>query len=283
MTRLEQLTPVVTFHGEGPVWDPAAERLLCVDMLAGAVLSVDADGAVARHAVGDVAACVRPRAGGGYVVAVERGFALLDALDDPDPDLLPPLWSDPGVRMNEGGCDPQGRFWCGSMAYDAAEGAGTLWRLDPDGTVLAALSGVTISNGLAWRPDGTALYVDTPTQRIDVLAFDEAGLVASRTPFVEVPEDAGSPDGLVLDAEGGAWVALHGGGAVHRYDADGRLSEVLEVPTPQPTAVTFGGPDLRDLYVTTSRQGLGDEDRVAGSLHVARPGVAGVPVLPFAG
>jgi sugar lactone lactonase YvrE len=98
---------------------------------------------------------------------VERGFAL----EDPDGTLthLGELWSDNNVRMNEGGCDPDGRFYCGSMAYDQRPSAGALYRLDPDGSVHEALENVTISNGLEWSPDGSrAYYNDTPTHRIDV-------------------------------------------------------------------------------------------------------------------
>src|SRR3954454_13113444 len=114
-------------------------------MLAGDVLALAPDGSVGRRHVGDVAAALRPRRGGGAVIGVEGGFAL----EDPDGTLtpLPEVWSDDGVRMNEGGCDPAGRFWCGSMAYDHSAGAGTVYRLDPDGTVTVELEGVTISNG----------------------------------------------------------------------------------------------------------------------------------------
>src|SRR5262249_31766923 len=144
----------------GPIWDGVASCVRWVDMLNGDVLSMTTDGTVSRRHVGTVAAAIRPRAQGGLVVGVERGFALLDsALATVTP--LPEVWSDPCVRMNDGACDPQGRFYCGSMAYDNAAGRGALYRLDPDHTVATVLTEVTISNGLAWRADGrTALYVD---------------------------------------------------------------------------------------------------------------------------
>src|SRR5690606_13375970 len=129
----------------GRVWSPRWGGLRWVDMLAGDIISLGADGTVERRHVGDVAAVVRPRQRGGAVIAVERGFTL----EEPDGSLryLGDVWSDDGLRMNEGGCDPDGRFYCGSMAYDARPGAGTLYRLDPDGTVRPVLGGVTISNG----------------------------------------------------------------------------------------------------------------------------------------
>src|SRR3954453_13356341 len=176
MTPVEQITDSVAYHGEGPVWSPRWGGLRWVDMLAGDVLSLGTDGAVDRRHVGDIAAAVRPRAGGGAVLGIERGFAL----EDPDGTIraLGEVWSDPSVRMNEGGCDPDGRFYCGSMAYDQAPGAASLYRLDPDRSVHVVLTGVTVSNGLEWSPDGTrAYYDDTPTKQVAVFAYDrEAGL-----------------------------------------------------------------------------------------------------------
>jgi sugar lactone lactonase YvrE len=251
-------------------------------MLAGDVLSLDGDGTVRRIRVGDVAAAVRPRRGGGAVIAVERGFAL----EDPDGTLttLDPVWTDPSIRMNEGGCDPDGRFWCGSMAYDQRPGAASLYRLDPDGSVHRVLDGVTISNGLEWSPDGSlAYYDDTATHRTDVFDYDPDTGLTGRRPFVRFPDD-GNPDGLTVDADGGVWVALFGGGAVHRYRPDGVLDEVVDLPTAQVTACTFGGPALDQLFITTSREGMGpDEDPLAGSLFRAEVGVAGLPVREFAG
>jgi sugar lactone lactonase YvrE len=280
--RAEQVTDPIAHHAEGPVWSDGWGGLRWVDMLAGDILTLAADGTVRRRHVGRVAAALRPRRGGGAVVAVERGFVLEDA--DGTLTALEPVWSDPGVRMNEGGCDPDGRFWCGSMAYDQAPGAAALYRLDPDGSVRTVLEGVTISNGLEWSPDGSlAYYDDTATHRVDVFDYDRDAGLTGRRPFVRLPDD-GNPDGLTVDAEGGVWVALYGSGVVHRYTADGALDVVVEVPAAQVTACTFGGPRLDQLFVTTSREGLAPgDDPLAGALFRADVGVAGRPVREFAG
>ncbi len=280
--RAEQLTGPVAFHGEGPVWSSRWGGLRWVDMLAGDVLSLAADGTVRRRHVGDVAAAVRPRRGGGAVIAVERGFALEG--QDGALTRLDPVWSDPSIRMNEGGCDPDGRFWCGSMAYDQRPRAASLYRLDPDGSSHRVLTDVTISNGLDWSPDGSlAYYADTATHRIDVFDYDRDAGLTGRRPFVRLADD-GNPDGLTVDADGGIWVALNGSGVVHRYRGDGVLEEVVELPTAKVTACAFGGPDLDQLFVTTSREGMGpDDDPVAGSLFRADAGVRGLPVREFAG
>ena len=278
----ERLTGRISYHGEGPVWSPQWGGLRLVDMFAGDVLSLDADGAVTRRHVGKVAAALRPRASGGAVIAVERGFVLEDADGGLTP--LDDLWSGDDVRMNEGGCDPEGRFYCGSMAYDQTSGAGSLYRLDPDGTVTVVLEDVTVSNGLEWSPDGRlAYYNDTATHRISVFDNDPVAGLTDRRTFVDLGEDL-SPDGLTVDAEGGVWTALYDGGAVRRYAPDGTLDAVVEVPTPKVTACTFAGPDLDELVITTSWEGLGpDEEPLAGSLFRAFPGVAGRPAREFAG
>lgn len=281
--RAQQVTPPVAVHGEGPVWSARWGGLRWVDMLAGDILTLAADGTVARRHVGEIAAAVRPRAGGGAVIGIERGFAL----EAPDGAVtpLPPLWSDSHVRMNEGGCDPDGRFYCGSMAYDKREGCGALYRLDPDGTTSIVLPNVTISNGLEWSPDGaTAYYADTATQRIDCFAYDTArGLTARRT-FVNLGVEGLRPDGLTVDADGGVWVALSNGQAVRRYTADARLDVAIPIPVRKVTACTFGGDALDQLFVTTSRDGIPPgEDPLAGSLFRVEVGQRGMPVREFAG
>ena len=281
--RAEQVTEPVAYHGEGPVWSERWGGLRWVDMLAGDVLSLAPDGEITRRHVGSVAAAIRPRRQGGAVIGVERGFALEGA--DGALTHLGALWTDEGVRMNEGGCDPDGRFYCGSMAYDKRPGAGALYRLDPDRSVRVVLANVTVSNGLEWSPDGSrAYYDDTPTHRIAVFDYDrESGLTGLR-PFAEIPPEAGRPDGLTVDAQGGVWVALFGGGVVRRYTPDGVLDGVVEVAARKVTACTFGGPRLDQLFITTSREGLEPGiDPLAGSLFRVVTDVVGLPAREFAG
>ncbi|MDP4503461.1 SMP-30/gluconolactonase/LRE family protein [Nonomuraea turcica] len=277
------VTDPVAEHGEGPVWSGRWGGLRWVDMLAGDVLALDAQGAVRRRHVGAVAAVVRPRASGGYLVAAEREL-LLSGSDDLDAPLrsLGEAWTDPSIRMNEGGCDPDGRFYIGSMAYDAAPGRGAFYVAEPGGALRVVLPEVTISNGFGFSPDGAlAYYADTETGRVDVLDYDPYSGLSGRRPFAVVDPAQGAPDGLTVDAEGGVWVALWQGGAVHRYDADGRLDAVIRLPVRKVTAVTFGGEDLDRLFITTSAL---DVDRAeqpgAGAVFAADPGVRGLPVLP---
>ena len=218
------------------------------------------------------------------MLATENRFVLLG------PDLtvektLPPVFTDPLIRMNDGGCDPQGRFYCGTMAYAETPGAGTLYRLDPDGSVEVTLRDVTISNGLQWNRAGdTVFYADTPTGRVDRFDFDPAsGAFTGRRTFAEIA-GGGHPDGMAIDVEDGIWVALWGGSAVHRYGSDGRLDLVVDLPVSNVTACAFGGAELQTLFITTSRQGLGPEDQPdAGAVFRYDAGVAGAPQHAYAG
>jgi sugar lactone lactonase YvrE len=278
--ELEQVTDALCYHGEGPVWSLTWGGLRWVDLLAGDVLTLRPDGSVDRMHVGDVAAFVRPRTTGGWVVATERGLARAD-----EPDGIPTpwfdLWDDPSVRMNEGGVDGEGRLWAGTMGYDRVPGSARLHRVDATGHVTTLLPDVTISNGIDLSPDGRlAYYDDTPTGRTDVFTVVD-GELTDRRAFVT--HDVGHPDGLTVDSAGNVWVALNGAGRVRCHSPEGDVLAEVVLPVRLTTACTFGGDDLRDLYVTTSRENLDDPEPQAGAVFRVRVTVPGLPVRAFAG
>jgi sugar lactone lactonase YvrE len=283
--RAKQLTPSCTIHGEGPVWDEVGGVLRWVDMLAGDVLTMSGAGEITRQHVGSVAAALRPRAGGGMVVAVERGFTLVEA--DGQIGASVGAFTDPGARMNDGGVDRQGRFVCGSMDFDMSDPRAVLYRLAADLEVSSVLTGITVSNGIGWSLDGERMYyIDSVTRQVDVFDYDTVTGTPSQRRLlaqVEVAPEA-VPDGMALDAEDGIWVAIYGGHAVRRYWQDGTLDAVIELPVDQVTACAFGGPELDELYITTSRQDLPDDaEPAAGAMFHLRPGVRGIPTGTFAG
>jgi sugar lactone lactonase YvrE len=271
--------------GEGPVWDAARGELLWVDIDSGVVHRRSAGGELSSFGAGQPVGSVAPRAGGGLVLALRDGFALTDAGDDRPPRVVAPVEAHrPYTRMNDGACDSRGRFWAGTMALAGDTRAAALYRLDPDLSVARVLPGISTSNGIGWSPAGDLLYhVDTWRARIDVYEFDaERGAVAGRAAVIHVPGDHGRPDGLAVDAEGGIWLALWGGGAVQRYTAAGELDARLELPATNVTSCCFGDADLGTLYVTTAARGAPDEP-LAGRVFAHRPGVAGLPATPFGG
>jgi sugar lactone lactonase YvrE len=292
---LEVAVEVRAELGEGPLWDAAGRFLYFVDILQGRVHRVTpgaARGATPiprTYEIGQPVGAIALAGAGDLVLAVRDGFARLD-LDTGRVAMIADVERDRrDTRMNDGACDPAGRFWAGTKALDERRGAGALYRLDPDGRVRAMLANVTISNGLDWSADGTRMfYVDTGTGSIDVFDFDpDAGEIANRRAFVRVPPESGAPDGLTLDADGFLWLALWGGGALHRYAPDGARDRVVTLPVTRPTSIAFGGDDLGDLYVTSATIGLSPEQRAAqphaGRVLRLRPGVTGRPPFGFKG
>ena len=284
---IEVVTAAGAELGEGPVWDARSGRLVWVDIIAKRIHLTDPVGGgsevieVPLH-VGAVA----PRAAGGFVAALQDGFWVVG--DGPAERIAAVPEARPGLRFNDGKCDPTGRFWGGTMAYDQAPGAGALYRLELDGSVALVLDRVTVSNGLAWSADERTLhYIDTSTQRVDTFSYHPvSGEIGDRRPEIHFPPGAGAPDGMTIDAEGGLWVALWGGGVVHRY-LEGHLERVIELPVSQPTSCCFGGDGLDELYVTSARQGLSAPqlraEPLAGALFRTRPGVRGFAPAVFAG
>jgi sugar lactone lactonase YvrE len=285
MTTATQFSAAITGLGEGPFFDERIGKLILVDLLRGDVLTLDDSGSASRKHVSTIASVVRPRSSGGYLIGIERGIEFFT--DDLEPTGREIIAVDtPGLRMNDGGCDPQGRGYVGSMAYEEKAGAGALYRFDTDGTVATVLTGLTVANGIQWSADGTRVFHnDTPTGRIAVHDFDQRdGTLHDQRDFVVLPEGVGLPDGMAIDDEDGVWIALWGGSAVHRYDAAGRLSEVIDLPASKVTCPTFGGPDRRTLYITTASLDVSaDDEPGAGAVFVAEPGVTGATPQIFAG
>ncbi len=285
--QVEQITSSISNHGEGAVWWARSNELRFLDMLAGAVISVRADGSHQRIAVGSsVIACLRPRAQGGAILARERDVALCDSDDLRDPRSITGDFVPTGLRFNEGCCDPDGRFYCGTMAYDRTPAAASLYRLESaDAAPVVAVGGVSTSNGLDFSPDGSlAYYNDTDTMRTDVFDYSPTQGLTNRRPLVRYQADEGRPDGLCVDGEGGVWVCMHRASTVRRYEPSGRLSALIQFPVTKITSCAFGGTDLATLFVTTSRDNLlAGEQPAAGSLFAVTPGVKGKLALPFGG
>jgi sugar lactone lactonase YvrE len=227
--------------GEGPRWDAEAGRLLWVDIEGGLLHAGER-----TIECGSMVGAVAPWAGDTVLAALADGLAAVDVGDGTVRRLARIPHGRPRMRTNDAACDAAGRFWVGTMALDESPGAGALYRYEPDGALHTVLNGVGLSNGLGWdAEDRVMYYVDSHTQRVDVLDFDlGSGAVENRRPFADIAPEDGIPDGLAVDDEGGIWVALYGGGRVLRFDPDGVSCGSVEVPVPRVTACCFAGSRL---------------------------------------
>jgi sugar lactone lactonase YvrE len=274
--------------GEAPCWDADARRLLWVDITAGLVHRFDpSTGADEMFDVGQPVGAAVPIASGGAMVAARDGFSMLDLTTGAIAPVAGIEATIPETLMNDGKCDAEGRFWAGTKDVEGRRPLGSLFRLDPDRTLTRVLTGVTISNGMDWSPDGrTMYYIDSATYGID--AFDverETGSVSRRRRLVDLPNAWGLPDGMTVDEEGCIWVAFWTGSALRRLSPEGGLVSVVTLPVSLVTSCAFGGSDLSELYITSARIGLSShqtrEQPHAGGLFRLSPGVRGPAGRPF--
>ncbi|MGI8335659.1 SMP-30/gluconolactonase/LRE family protein [Actinomadura scrupuli] len=275
---------------ESPRLDPRTGELLWVDLRAGRVHRGRLrDGALvvsAHYDVGAACGAVAPlaRADAGWVVAAGRGFRHL-AADGTVRPLGPDDVAAPGTRMNDGACDPAGRFVAGSQVLEGAPpGSGALYRLDADRTIATTLTGVGCSNGIGWSADGTTMfYVDSLARRLDAFDYDlPTGAVGRRRTLAAFGDS--SPDGLCVDDEGCVWVAVWDAWCVRRFTATGRLLTTVDLPVPRPTAVCLVG---TVLVVTTAWVGLDPVTRarapLSGRIFALDVGVSGPSAAVWSG
>jgi sugar lactone lactonase YvrE len=280
----QPLERVVARLGEGPRWDAERSRLLWVDIEAGALHVVGSEERTIE--CGSKVGAAAPWTDDTVLVALADAIAAVDLRDGAVQRLTAFPDARPGMRSNDGACDPLGRFWIGTMDENNERGAGTLYRYDPDGSLHPMVEDVTLSNGLGWDPEARLMYyVDSTTQRIDVFDFDlRAGSIANRRVFAEIPKAEGTPDGLAVDDDGGIWVALWRAGEVRRYTPDGNPDGRVAVPADNTTACCFKGSRL--IITTASIEMKPDRaaaQPMAGCLFEIEVPFSGPPATPFAG
>lgn len=276
--------------GEGPVWSAAEQALYWVDINAPSLNRFDpATGRNHSMPMPASIGCVALRRDGGFVVALRDGFWLVDDDGSLTRKVAEAPYDPSHHRFNDGRCDPRGRFLAGYMneARDAASAA--LVRLDADFTQTRVLDAMTISNGLAWSPDGRTMYhADTPTRTIRAYDYDlDSGTATNRRVYARFEAEGDRPDGAAVDSEGCYWSAFYRGGKVVRLAPDGELLAEYAVPAMCPTMCAFGGPELRTLYVTSARQHRPADELArfpqSGGIFAMDVAVAGLPEPRFAG
>ncbi|MFD7864210.1 SMP-30/gluconolactonase/LRE family protein [Streptomyces sp. NPDC057682] len=278
------LTPARHHLGEGARWTGGV--LHYVDLLRGDLFRVPGaseETPAPLLRLGMPLGAVAPLAGGRageWIAAAGDGIARLDARGAVEWLARPAPRAGPALRMNDGACDPSGRFWVGSMAADATDGAGALHRTDPDGTVHEVLDGLTVPNGPAFTADGRLMYLaDSARGTITRYPVDPAtGGLGAPEPFARLAPGEGRPDGMTVDDGQNLWVALWGGGRVLCLGPDGTRRCAVAVPADRPTSVAFGG---GLMFVTTARHRLERPGPLDGAVFARPTEVTAPPALPF--
>jgi hypothetical protein len=246
---------------EGPRWHEERQELLWVDILGRQMHrgTLSPDGTLERVEtiwVDRHIGAVAPAAGGGYVLAAGTGFLFVDDVGSIQ-ELAQPEGDRTDVRMNDGACDPQGRFWAGTMAYDESPGAGILYRLELDGSCTTVLTGLTISNGIGWSPDASTMYLnDSGTGCVDVFRFDgPSGAISDRRTLVHIDQPGVAPDGLTAGSGSPCGTARPSTGT-HRTDRFSRACSSQSSDRPHahsaaPAATRCSSPPRGQTSTTT--------------------------------
>lgn len=268
--------------GEGPAWDAKTQTLYWVDILEKRIYA----GMDLLAKLDDFIGCLAPRKNGHLILGTRLGFADLDPVSS-KLTFIATLQESANNRINDGKCDPTGRFLVGTMDMDEKDPTGSLYSFDSNQPTLL-LKDVTISNGLAWSPDyKTFYYIDTPTREVKAFDYDlTTGQIANPRLSIRVPASLGWPDGMTSDTEGNLWIAIWGGAQVSCWNPNaGKLLEQIPVPALHTSSCVFGGRDMNELYVTSARKNISEAELVkyplSGGLFRIKTSVVGMPTFEF--
>lgn len=275
--------------GEGPVWDAPREVICWVDIVKGEIHEYSpAQRLFKTINLRQMVGCIAVTNKGDFIAGLKDGIGLVTRETGEVKIVANPESHRRENRFNDGKCDPQGRFWAGTVSLTEEPNAASLYTIEKGFSFSEKIAGVTISNGLAWSPDHrTFYYIDSPTREIVSYKFNENGEITDRKVVIKVDPTEGFPDGMTVDNEGMLWVAHWGGWQVSRWDPIKGV-KLLSIPLPvsNVSSCTFGGNKLNDLYLTTAQKGLSDAELkrqpLAGFLFVLRDcGFAGLPAFEF--
>ncbi|MDE2300176.1 MAG: SMP-30/gluconolactonase/LRE family protein [Burkholderiales bacterium] len=279
--------------GESPVWHPRERALYYCDIPGRALHRFDPHNGALHHWEFDTeVASLAPKMDGTLLLAMRDGLWRFDPASGVRTPLAAPPYDPAHERFNDGKCDPQGRFWVGTI-YEPRDPALASLYCYSQATLARRLGGVTVLNGLAWSPSGRTMYwSDTKAHTIYAADFDPAGGAFSRQrvfasfapkqPGQALATYGGRPDGAAIDAEGCYWVAMFEGQRLLRLSPDGEPIREVALPVRCPTMPCFGGPDLKTIYVTSAREHRPAAELIeqpyAGCVLALEVDVPGLPV-----
>jgi len=267
--------------GESPLWDPSRETLFWVDIDLGLLYEYQPSSPNLKvHHIGQKLGCIALTETDNLLLATEFGFAFYRPGDPTPANFMDVIPHGVGSMFNDGKVSPDGEFWVGSKGPRRTS---TLYRLSCDLTCSIILDGISISNGIGWSLDGKFFY---HTDSLDhaIYRYSLQGSEPTRKELFYTPP-LGTPDGLTIDSDGNLWVAIWDGGRVVQLSPEGKEIAQILLPVSRPTSVTFGGPDLRTLYITSASVDLPEDEKsaqpYAGALFSMRMDVVGLPVNRF--
>jgi D-xylono/L-arabinono-1,4-lactonase len=281
MTQPEMIADYSCQIGENPLWHPLEKRLYWTDIMSGQLFRYD-------PATGHHEECYSGATVGGFTIQADGTLLLFMARgaiakwrDGQISYVVEEIPAEIEFRFNDVIADPFGRVFCGTVALDVGTLPGRLYRLDTDGSLHPVLDNIIVSNGMGFTADRRNMYYsDSGRRTISIFDYDEpTGAISNQRLWLQVPEGAGVPDGMTVDAQGYIWSARWDGAALYRYTPDAVEERRIDFPARKVSSITFGGEDLSDMYVTTALDGntRAQEGQGAGALFRLRLGIRGLP------
>ncbi len=287
--QIKQVGTTLSTLGEGPVWDEKNKCIYWIDIVNASIIEYDVTtGAERKISTGSMIGSFAIMEDGNFLAALQEGFAIIDRTNGDKKIISTPEKKITTNRFNDGKCSPDGRFWAGSMSLNETDPSGYLYSIDGNHQIIQHEKGLTISNGLCWSLDKKYFYfIDTPT--LQVIRYDYSnGSIQNKQSIIHIDATKdGYPDGMTIDADGMLWIAHWGGWQVTRWDPSrGEKLTAIKLPVSQVTSICFGGDDFGDMFITTARRGLTDEQlklepQAGGTFQVKNTGYKGLPFYRF--
>lgn len=276
--------------GEGPIWYSYRSSWCWLDILKHTLFEIAHDSfpnaKPIKHEFPFIATAMAVVDSSCVLMATDKGIVLYN-LTTRDFKIICPLVLADGMRTNEGGMGPDGRFWFSSMEKEPSGFNGGIYSCDTELRLEKHVTGIGIPNTMVWNRIANTFYLSDSYQ-CKTFAYNVNGSrLCTDTPevFLDLSENAGSPDGGAIDVEGNLWIAIWGGHAVRCFDPRGRLIHEITLPVPQPSSCCFGGPQGTHLFITSARQSMSEESLVryplSGSVFLVEVDVAGMELPDF--